>query len=249
MNKVVKLLQQYISEGQLEKALIECKKFVQASPGEIYPLKLLAHIYFLQEDYQTAIDTTLIIIEKRADDFDANNNLGSYYVKIEEFKKALFYIEKAKKINPDHPAPHQNHCETMMKMRDFKGAVEHIDKCISKHENYSDDYATYKSTLVIRIEIYIALKEQAEAIKFIKKYLSIKFDAELLLQLVQIDKNEASDEMINICKHKIQNKTFGSKMERYQEQVPLYFSLAVFYEKTDPSTSDKYYSKANIEVT
>ena len=70
-----------------------------------------------------------------------------------------------------------------------------------------------------------------------------------MLQLVQIDKNEASDEMINTCKNKIQNKTFKSKMERYQEQVPLYFSLAVFYEKTDPSISDEYYIKANNEVT
>ena len=249
MNNVVKLLQQYINEGQLEKALIECKKLVQANSSEIYPLKLLAQIYFLKEEYQPAIDTTLGILEKKSDDFDSNNNLGSFYLKIEELKKALFYIDKAKQINPEHPAPYQNHCETLMKMRDFKGAVEHIDKCILQHETYTDDYLTYKSTLVLRIEIYIALKEQSEAIKFIKKYLSIKFDAELLLQLVQIDRNEASDEMINTCKNKIQNKTFQSKMERYQEQVPLYFSLAVFYEKTDPSTSDEYYIKANNEVT
>tara|TARA_X000000950_G_scaffold171010_1_gene208479 strand:+ start:1523 stop:3127 length:1605 start_codon:yes stop_codon:yes gene_type:complete len=249
MNKVVNLLQQYISEGQLEKALVECKKFVQANPSEIYPLKLLAHIYFLQEEYQKAIDTALKVLEKSANDFDGNNNLGSYYLKLEEFKKALFYIEKAKQINPDHPAPYQNHSETLMKMRDFKGAAKHIDKCISQHETYSNDYITYKSTLLIRVEIYTALKEQSEAIKFLKKYLSIKFDAELLLHLIQIDRNEASDEMINICKQKILNKTFGSKMERYQEQVPLYFSLAVFYEKTDPPTSDKYYTKANDEVT
>ena len=249
MNKVVNLLQQYISEGQLEKALVECKKFVQANPSEIYPLKLLAHIYFLQEQYRPAIETTLKIIDKKDDDFDSNNNLGSYYLKLEEFKKALFYIEKAKKINSDHPAPYQNHCETLMKMRDFKGAVKYIDKCISQHETYSNDYTSYKSTILLRVEIYTALKEQSEAIKFIKKYLAIKFDAELLLHLVQIDKNEASDEMINICKQKILNKTFGSKMERYQEQVPLYFSLAVFYEKTDPSTSDEFYIKANDEVT
>ena len=249
MNKVVKLLQQYISDGQLEKALLECKKLVQAGPNEIYPLKLLAHIFFLQEEYLAAINTTLKVLENRADDFDGHNNLGSYYLKLEEFEKALFYIEKAKQINPDHPAPHQNHCETLMKMRDFKGSVKHIDKCISRHETYSDDYLTYKSAIVIRIEIYIALKEQSEAIKFIKKYLSIKFDAELLLQLVQIDTTEASDEMINICKHKTQNKTFGSKIERYQEQVPLYFSLAYFYEKTDPPTSDNYFIKANNEVS
>ena len=249
MNKVVKLLQQYISEGQLEKALIECEKFVKANPNEIYPLKLLAHIYFLQEDYRLAIETTQKVLEIKHDDFDGNNKLGSYYLKLEEFKKALFYIDKAKQINPEHPAPYQNHCETLMKVRDFKGAAEQIDKCISQHETYSNDYTTYKSTLLIRVEIFIALKEQSKAIEFIKKYLSIKFDAELLLHLIQIDRNEASDEMINICKHKIKNKTFGSKMERYQEQVPLYFSLAVYYEKTDPPKSDKYYIKANDEVT
>ena len=61
MNKVVKLLQQYISEGQLEKALIECEKFVKANPNEIYPLKLLAHIYFLQENYLILSKIYLII--------------------------------------------------------------------------------------------------------------------------------------------------------------------------------------------
>ena len=100
MNNVVKLLQQYINEGQLEKALIECKKLVQANSSEIYPLKLLAQIYFLKEDYQPAIDTTLGILEK-SDDFDSNNNLGSFYLKIEELNQALFYIDKAKQINPN----------------------------------------------------------------------------------------------------------------------------------------------------
>ena len=83
MNKVVNLLQQYISEGQLEKALLECKKFVKANPNEIYPLKLLAHIYYLQEDYQHAIENTLKILEMNSEDFDGNNNIGSYYLKTE----------------------------------------------------------------------------------------------------------------------------------------------------------------------
>ena len=89
MNKVVKLLQQYISEGQLEKALIECEKFVKANPNEIYPLKLLAHIYFLQEEYQNAVDTTLKVLEINADDFDGNNNLGSYFLKLEWTQQVL----------------------------------------------------------------------------------------------------------------------------------------------------------------
>ena len=72
---------------------------------ELYEDEELVVSYVLQEDYQTAIDTTLKILERKTDDFDSNNNLGSYYLKVEEFKKALFYIEKAKqqpeKVNDD----------------------------------------------------------------------------------------------------------------------------------------------------
>ena len=248
MNKAVNLLQQYISDGQLEKALIECKKIVQNNINEIYPLKLLAHIYFLKEEYGEAIDTTLKILKKEPNDFDSYNNLGNYYLKLEEFKIALSYIEKAKEINPKHPAPYQNHSEILMKQRSFKDAAELLDRCIKLHETYSNDYLTYKSTLLIRIEIFIAQKKQPDAINFIKKYLAAKFDAELLLNLIQIDRKAVPDELIMLCKEKIKNKSFSSKMEKYQELVPLHFSLATFYEKTNPKLADSFFISANNEV-
>ena len=96
MNKAVNLLQQYISDGQLEKALMECKKIVKLNPKDIYLMKLLSHIYFLKDDYPAAINETFNILKISPDDFDSFNNLGNYYLKQEEYEKALDNITKAK---------------------------------------------------------------------------------------------------------------------------------------------------------
>ena len=200
MNKAVNLLQQYISDGQFQKALHECKKLLSNNPKETFLMKLLSHIYFLIEDYQKAVETSLKILELDPNDFDSINNIGSYNVQLENFDEAQRYIKKAKQLNNSHPAPLQNNAEIAMKKREFSNAAQELDLCISFHEKYSDDYFTYKGALLLRIEVFIALKEQDKAVEFIKKYLSIKFDGELLLHLVQIKKDEVDDNLIKICK-------------------------------------------------
>ena len=89
------------------------------------------------------------ILEKEPSDFDSYNNLGNYYLKLEEFKIALSYVEKAKEINPKHPAPYQNHSEILMKQR-IK-----MQSCLTSALNfikYSNDYLTYKSTLLLGLK-------------------------------------------------------------------------------------------------
>ena len=248
MNKAVNLLQQYISNNQLEKALIECKRIIEIYPKDIYLKKLLSQIFLLKDDYTAAINETLEILEISPNDFDSINNLGHYYLKLEEYQIALDYISKAKDINNLHPSPYQNCSEVFMKKRAFNKAAEELDRCISLHEEHSSDYKKYKSTLLLRIEIYIALKEQNSAIKFIEKYLSLEFDGELLLNLIQINKDNIDDDLISICKEKTHIKSFKSSLEKYQELVPLYFSLASYYEKNDTSLSEKYYINGNKEV-
>ena len=85
MNKAVNLLQQYISDGQFQKALMECKKLISNNPKETFLMKLLSHIYFLMEEYQEAVETSLKILELDPNDFDSINNIGSYNVQLENF--------------------------------------------------------------------------------------------------------------------------------------------------------------------
>lgn len=248
MNKVVNLLQQYISNGQLDKALIECKKFCEQNPSELYLKKLLSHIYYLKENFRAAIEISLGILDIKNDDFDCINNIGNYYMKLEEYNKSQIYINKSKEQKINHPAPYQNQSEIYMKKREFTNALHEIDMCISLHEKLSNDYLIYKSTIVLKIEIFIALQQQDKAIELIKKYLSIKFDAELLLHLIQIDKSQVDQDLIQKCEKNSLNKTFTSSLEKYQKLVPTYFALANFYENKNPVFSEECYIKANKEV-
>ena len=119
MNKAVNLLQQYISNGQLDKALIECKKFCDQNPSDLYLKKLLSHVYYLKENFRSAIEISKEIIKEHPNDFDCHNNIGNYYLKLEEYEKSKQYISKSKEINKEHPALYQNQSEIYMKERDF----------------------------------------------------------------------------------------------------------------------------------
>ena len=248
MNKAVNLLQQYISNGQLDKSLVECHKLIQEYPNELYLKKLLSHIFSLKEDYSSAIETSHNILITNPKDFDCINNLGNFYLKIEEYLRAAEFIQQAKHINPLHPSPFQNQAELFMKSRKFEKAAEELDSCIELHEKYSDDYTNYKSSIMMRIEIFIALKQQDRAIDFIKKYLENKFDGELLLHLIQINKKLVSKDLITTCFSQTNTTLFGSSLEKFQKLVPLYFSLANYYEKIEPKKSEDYYIKANKEI-
>lgn len=249
MNNAVNLLQQYISNGQLDKALVEAKKLLLANPNNIFIQKLLSHIHNLKEDYRSALEVSNNLLLKHPNDFDCLNNIGYYQMQIEEYKLAEHFINKAKSINPNHPAPYQNQSDIYVKLRLFDKALEELDKCILLHQKHSNDYFNYKSTLILKIETFIALKKQSEAVEFIKYYLSIKFDGELLLHLIQISKKDVSKSLIEQCHKEILDKKFTSKLEKFQKLVPLYFALASFYEKEDQETSEEYYIKANKEVS
>ena len=249
MNKVVNLLQQYISNGQLDKALLECKKTLLSDPNNIVLQKFLSHIHNLQENFPEAIEVSQKLLLKIPHDFDCLNNLGYYNMKLEEYQLAVEFINKAKSINPNHPSPFQNLSDIYVKLRDFDKASLELNECITLHEKYSQNYFAYKSTLILRIELFIAQKKQKEAIEFIQKYLAIKFDAELLLQLTQISKKDVSKTMIDQCHNEILEKKFDSKLEKFQKLVPLYFALANFYEKDNQELAEEFYVKANKEVS
>lgn len=249
MNNVVNLLQQYISNGQLEKALVECKKAIDSNVNDPYLQKVLSHIYNLQENYNSALEVSKNLLLKHPNDFDCLNNIGHFYMKLEEYDLASDFINRAKSCNPDHPSPYQNQSDIYVKLRDFENAMIEINKCIALHEKYSSNYEDYKSTLLLKIELFIAQKKQNDAIDFIQKYLSIKFDGELLFQLIQISKKNANESLIHQCLQEISHKNYSSKLDKFKKLVPLYFALAYFYEKNNQKLSEEYFIKGNKEVS
>jgi len=248
MNTIINQIQQYIANNQLQKAQQVTVQLIEKTPEYLYLHKLLAHIHGLKEESLKAIQILEKQLIKFPDDFDLNNNLGHYYFKAEDIEKSDFFIQKAKKINPDSPSPSQNAAELYLFMRKFDLAQQEIDHCLEINEAKFQDYLFYIPALLVKIFILIAQKKQMEAVEFIKKYLKINFNAELFLQLIQIDKKAVDPDLINHCKQQIEKKSYNSKMEIFQHLVPLYFSLALYYEKEDSNLSDEFYVKANKEI-
>ena len=248
MNTLINQIQQYIANNQLQKAQQVTVQLIEKTPENLYLHKLLAHIHGLKQESLKAIQILEKQLIKFPDDFDLNNNLGHYYFKAEVIEKSDFYIQKAKKLNPNSPSPFQNAAELYLFMRRFELAQKEIEYCINLNEAKVGDYTFYIPALLVKIFILIAQKKQTEAVEFIKKYLKINFNAELFLQLIQLDKKEVGSDLLNHCKLQIEKKSFKSKMEIYQHLVPLYFSLALYYEKENSDLSDDYYIKANKEI-
>ena len=184
MNNVVNLLQQYISNGQLEKALVECKKAIDSNVNDPYLQKVLSHIYNLQENYNSALEVSKNLLLKHPNDFDCLNNIGHFYMKLEEYDLASDFINRAKSCNPDHPSPYQNQSDIYVKLRDFENAMIEINKCIALHEKYSSNYEDYKSTLLLKIELFIAQKKQNDAIDFITDKLEDRIPQEDMVRML-----------------------------------------------------------------
>lgn len=248
MNKSISEIQQLLSSNQLEKALKICQRTLKEEPNNLVLHKLLSHVYGLKEEFPKAIDVIKSIIPHYPDDFDLNNNLGFYYLKSEELELAQHFIDKAKYINPESAVPHHNAADLFMFLRKFDLAEEEINKALLIHGRHYTDYSAYIPSLLLRIQIFIANKKQKEAVEFILKYLNKSFNSEIFLQLVQIDKNSVTPKMIQSCEEMLQQKLFQSNMEKFKHLVPLYFSLAYFYEKENKKKSEEYFLKANQEI-
>ena len=248
MNKSIYEIQNLIATNQLDQALQNCQREVKKQPHDLVFNKLLSYIWGLKENYTKAIETIKNILPQHPHDFDLINNLGSYYIKAEEFLLAQEYIDQAKSINPDSPSPYHNAAEVNIVLRKFDFAKKEIEHALYLYEKNNVDFKSYIPTLLLRINIYIADKDQEGAIKFILKYLKIEFHSELFLQLVQIDKNSVSADMIVQCEKLLQQKMFKSSISKFQHLVPLYFALALYHEKNDKKKSEEYYVKANQEI-
>lgn len=249
MNNNIKLIQEYINNFQLEKAKQLVTELLSKSSDNLLLSKYLAHIYGLKENYLSAIDILFPLEKKFTGDFDIVNNLGHYYLKIEDIENSMVFINKAKKIKPDSPSPYLNSGEAELFLRNYEKAGSELDLSIKYFSIINNNYEKYLYALIVRIEAFIALNKKAEAIEFIQGYLNINFNGELFYQLAQIDKSIIQPTLLEQAHNKLNTVHFTSLLDRYQQKTPLQFGLATYYEKQDKNLSERYYKEGNKEVS
>ena len=73
-------------------------------------------------------------------------NLGNLFEKLQEFDKAISYFKKAVDFNPNMYQAHNNLSTLLIKHKNYKLALDHINFAISLHSDA--DYISNKASLL-----------------------------------------------------------------------------------------------------
>ena len=246
-NHINQILQN-LNLGQIEKGLQLAKNLLNTNKDNLQLNKLVAYIYSMKEQNHLSIDILRKIKKKFPQDFDVSNNLGYNYLNEEKVSLALENINDAIKINPHDPTPYKNLAEIYLLLRNFDKAESAINLCLEKIAKQVNSSLHLSNIVRLKVQIFLAKNERVSAIDFLKINLNQNFDPELLFELVNVDRDTITNDILNKAKSLIKDNIYSSHLDRLNKLSPLLFFLAKYYEKNDQSLSEEYYNQANTEV-
>ena len=239
---------QILNSGQIEKGLQLAKNLLNTNKDNLQLNKLVAYIYTMKEQNHLSIDILRKIKKKFPQDFDVSNNLGYNYLNEEKVSLALENINDAIKINPNDSTPYKNLAEIYLLLRNFDKAESAINLCLEKIAKQVNSSLHLSNIVRLKVQILLAKNERVSAIDFLKINLNQNFDPEILLELVNVDRDTITNDILNKAKNLIKDNIYSSHLDRLNKLSPLLFFLAKYYEKSDQSLSEEYYNQANTEV-
>lgn len=246
-NHINQILQN-LNLGQIEKGLQLANNLLKTNKDSLQLNKLVAYIYSMKGQDRLSIDILSNIKKKFPQDFDVSNNLGYNYLNEEKVSLALENINDAIKINPNDPAPYKNLAEIYLLLRNFDKAESAINLCLEKIAKQVNSSLRLSNIICLKAQILLANNERVSAIDFLKINLNQNFDPEILLELVNVDRDTITNDILTKVKSLIKDNIYSSHLDRLNKLSPLLFFLAKYYEKSDQSLSEEYYNQANTEV-
>lgn len=117
-------------EGDLDSAIDEARKAMDANPNATRPIRELGYFHYLKGDLKEAEKWLLNAAELNQLDVFAFHYLGEIYIKFRDIEKAAYYLEKAMKISPRHLDRGINFGKTLVQMELIPKAVQVFEKTL-----------------------------------------------------------------------------------------------------------------------
>ena len=169
----------------------------------------------------------------------------------EEFQQSLLMYERAIEINPDSPLCYTTPAEIRLKLREFKKSIELINIALDKINNsVPQNTLHFPNAVKLKTEINVALNNDNENGEMLKKILDEYFYPDIFFLLTTVDTKLISKDLLKKAEEslKINDTKFENKLDRFWYVHPLYFGLAIYYQKTNQEKSEKYYNLGNNET-
>ena len=242
-----------IETGNTIKALEEAKTFHSQHKNNLDGIKLLAYTYIQLGNFEKVISILEDGYKSRKDqqDFDYFNNLGYALLKVEEFKKSIFNLERAIKINSSEPGVFISMAELYIKCRNFDEAIKYIEKALEVTKKIGpSSYIKYANLYLLMSEVNSALKQDTKSISMFNDILNKEFNENIFFLLANIDPKSVTKNHIDKAEDKLSDneKKFKNKIDRFNYVVPIHFGLGMSYQSIDKAKSESYFDLGNDEI-
>ena len=253
MQKEILELRNLIKNRNIDKAYEQAKKLNKINKNNKEIIKILAFLFIQRNQF----DSTIKILNEYYEDnphekdFDYYVNMGASYKALEEYEKSLDMYHQARAIDPNSPFCYTVPAEVNLKIRNFDRALELVNVALEKiDKSDARNSIHFPNAIKLKTEINVALKKDKENIEMLKSLLDQQFHPDLFFLLASIDSSMIDNEILNqALKHLEHNDSvFENKLDRFWFVHPLYFALAIYYEKRDKIKSEEFYHLGNRET-
>ena len=253
MQKEILELHKLIKFKNIDKAYAEAKKLHKSNNKNQDIVKVLAYLHIQKSNFDSAINVLNDYYEENPEekDFDYFVNMGIALKSIEEFENSLTMYDKASKINPESPLCYTAPSEIYLKLRKFEKAVQLINVALEKIEKSTDiNFLHFPNAIKLKTEINVALEKDEESGDMLKKILDKKFHPDIFYLLATSNSKLIDDELLKKAENqlKINDVSFQNKLDRFWYVHPLYFGLAIYYQRINQAKSEEFYHLGNKET-
>ena len=253
MQKELSELYNLINIKNLDKAYSEAKRLYRLDKDNTEIIKILAFLHLQRGQFESVISLLEEHYSKNPQkkDFDFYANMGASLKSLEEYKRALEMYEKAKEINSESSLCYSVPAEIKLKQREFDEAINLIDMAINKIRSGKDQNALRLMNVIkLKTEINVALNKDEENGEMLLEILSKKFHPDIFYLIANINVNLIDKNIIAKAEEqlKVNESIFKNKLDRFWHVHPIYFGLAIYYQKFDQLKSENFYHLGNKET-
>ena len=253
MQKEILELHNLIKLKNIDKAYVETKKLYKFHNKNQDIVKILAYLHIQKSNFESTIAVLEEYYKEKPEekDFDYYVNMGIALKSIEEFEDSLSMYDRAKEINSESPLCYTVPAEIYLKLRDFNKAIKLINVALEKIEVSLDkNFLHFPNAIKLKTEINVALNKDKESGEMLKKILDERFHPDIFYLLATIDSRLIDNKLLEEAENqlKINDVSFNNKLDRFWYVHPLYFGLAICFQKIDQAKSENYYHLGNKET-
>ena len=253
-NEISKILN-LIQIGNSAVAVKEAKALYIKDPNNINAIKILAYAFIQVGNFEKVVEILELgyKAETNIKDYDYYNNLGYAFLQLENFQKSINYLLEAIKMRPNEVQAFISLADAQQKLKKFNEAELNINKAFQLASNNPQGFEIENNInlLLLKSEVNSALGKDDETILLFNNLLNKTFNADLFFLLSRINPNSISEQLVNLAKSKLsisEKENFNSLIQKTNFDASIFYGLGNYFQKKDPSESEKFYIQANDKI-